>query len=96
MTLDRWHSIGEWNALSEVVRPESGWDPCASYPSTHDCGYDGPNACGIPQRDPCPYEWRGRLYTTRWAQVRDLIAYVSERYGDPYSALSYREAHGTY
>lgn len=97
LTLHRWHhSEQEWVALDEIVRPESGWDPCASYPSNHDCGYAGPNACGIPQRDPCPYPWRGRLYVTRYAQVRDLIHYVASRYGDPERALWYHEAYGTY
>jgi hypothetical protein len=78
------------------VRPESGWNPCEHYPSTRDCGYTGSYACGVPQANPCPYAWRGRLYSTRWAQVRWLIAYVSRRYGDPFRALAYRRAIGTY
>lgn len=96
LTLRRWHSVAEWRALNRIVVPESNWDPCAHYPSTHDCSYNGSNACGIPQRYYCPRAWRGRLWTTRWAQVRDLIAYVSGRYGDPIHALWYHETYGTY
>jgi hypothetical protein len=96
LVLHRWHSIGEFRALDAVVRPESGWDPCASYPGRHDCFYGGYASCGIPQANPCPYAWRGRLYVTRWDQVRWLIVYVAGRYGDPYGALAFRQAHGWY
>lgn len=61
-------------------------------PGLHLCWYTWPigtpsSSCGIPQALPCPLAWRGRLYATRWAQVRWLIAYVRRRYGDPLRAL---------
>ena len=93
LVLQRWHSDAEWGAEDQLVRNESGWDPCAYYPSSHDCGYSGYNACGIPQRDPCG--WRGDLWGTRYRQVRWLQRYIAARYGDPENAL-YHEEHGGY
>lgn len=96
LVLHRWHSIRQWRALNEIVTAESNWDPCAYYPSSHDCGYTGTNSCGIPQRNPCPTSWHGRLFAARWAQVRWLISYVYERYGTPHNALEFRTLHGWY
>src|SRR6185437_11587662 len=69
LVLKRWHTTSEWRAADAIVRPESSWDPCEHYPSTHDCRYTGSSSCGIPQANPCPLSWRGRLFQTRWAQV---------------------------
>lgn len=96
LTLKHWHSWREWLALDAIIRPESGWDPCAHYPSAHDCLYQGWNACGIPQANPCPSQWHGRLFSTRWAQVRWLIRYIIRRYGDPLTALYYHTYRGGY
>lgn len=86
----------EWRALDAIVAAESGWDPCRRFPSVTDCGYRGSNSCGIPQANPCPHGWRGRLGRTGRAQVRWLVAYISGRYGDPVKALIFRRAHGWY
>jgi hypothetical protein len=84
----------EWIATDELVDRESGWNYCAHYPSTTDCGYMGTNACGIPQRDPCPAEWRGHL--ERWhRQVLWMLRYIRRNYGDPINA-AYHESHGGY
>jgi hypothetical protein len=96
MVLHRWVYLSEWHALDSIIVPESGWNPCASYPGRDDCHYSGPNACGIPQANPCPEAWRGRLGRTWRAQDRWLIAYVARRYGDPLAALAFRNAHGWY
>jgi hypothetical protein len=97
LVLARWHSEAQWLALDAIVRPESSWNPCASYPGRHDCSYTGSSSCGIPQANPCPREWRGRLASTWRAQVRWLIRYVaSPRYGSPIAALVFRRAHGWY
>jgi hypothetical protein len=85
-----------WRALNEIVRRESHWNPCRHYPSTTDCTYSGINACGIPQRVPCPPEWRGRLAVTWRAQVRELFRYITRRYGDPLSALAWWDRNGYY
>lgn len=86
----------QWDDLVQIIHPESGWDPCSVYPSQHVCDYQGSNSCGVPQADPCPWEWQGRLAGTWRAQVRWLIAYVKSRYGTPAAALAYHIAHGSY
>ena len=96
LTIHRWHSQAEWMALDAIVRPESGWNPCSAFPSIHSCTYAGSNSCGIPQANPCPVAWRGRLASTWRAQVRWLISYVAHRYGTPLRALAFRRAHGWY
>ena len=94
--MHRWHRLSEWRAADATIRPESGWNPCAVYPGRSDCEYTGSSSCGIPQANPCPYSWRGRLYRTRFAQVRWFVRYIARRYGDPLAALYYRELHGSY
>lgn len=86
----------EWSDLNTVVMRESTWNPCRHYPQTTDCHYNGPNACGIPQRNPCPAAWRGRLWPTWRAQVRELMRYVHDRYGTPSRALAVWNVQGSY
>lgn len=96
LVLKRWHSQAQWEAFSEIIRRESGWNPCAYYPSSRDCHYSGRNSCGLAQRNPCPDWMRGRLWETRFAQVRDAIAYMAGRYGSPLAALAYWNRNGSY
>jgi hypothetical protein len=96
LTLVRWHSEAEWRSLDAIVTPESGWNPCRRFPSTTDCFYTGSNSCGLPQANPCPREWRGRLAKTWRAQVRWLIGYITHRYGSPSRALAFRRTNGWY
>jgi len=97
LATDKYHWTGEQHrALSAIVEPESGWNPCRRYPSTTQCSYSGSNSCGIPQASPCPREWRGRLGATWRSQVRWLLAYIEHRYHDPVSALAFRRAHNWY
>lgn len=96
LVLHRWHSNTEWRALNTIVTEESHWDPCAVNPLIHDCDYQGPSSCGIPQAAPCPTGWRGRLFAARYGQVRWLIAYIAGRYGNPAAALAFHNANGWY
>jgi hypothetical protein len=93
---DRGWTGGQWRALQAIVRPESGWDPCAVYPARHDCSYTGTSSCGVPQAQPCPAAWRGRLWSVRFVQVRWLLDYIDRRYGDPLHALWFRQAQSYY
>jgi hypothetical protein len=98
----------EWAAIVEIVEGpvradgkrsggESGWDPCAVYPSRHDCGYAGENSCGIPQANPCPPAWQGRLGRTWRSQVRWMLDYfVTHGYGRPSVALAHHRRTGSY
>lgn len=91
LVLRNWHSEAQWQDLNGIIVPESNWDPCAHFPSTHDCGYQGINACGIPQADPCPTAWLGHLDNWR-RQVFWLINYVKRRYGTPAVAYQHHQA----
>jgi hypothetical protein len=86
----------QWRALEAIARPESRWDPCAVYPSRHNCAYGGGASCGVPQARPCPHSWRGRLWRARFAQVRWMLDYIESRYGSPLRALSFWQAHAWY
>lgn len=96
LVVARWHSEAQWQAFHEIIRRESGWNPCAYYPSSSSCTYSGYNSCGLAQRNPCPAWMRGRLWETRYAQVRDAIAYMAGRYGSPLGALAYWNRNGSY
>lgn len=96
LILARWHSEAEWRAADAIIRPESNWNPCAYYPSRSDCRYTGRRSCGIPQANPCPREWAGRMWESRYEQVRWFVAYVARRYGSPSAALRFRRAHNWY
>lgn len=77
-----------WTALDTRITGESGWNPCRHYPSTTNCAYAGPNACGIPQSHPCSklLLWCG-VSTIGACPVRDQIRwtldYIAGRYGSP-------------
>jgi hypothetical protein len=92
-TAEGWNA-SEWWALDWIVTRESGWDPCAVNPSRHECGYTGANSCGIPQAQPCP--WRGRLWSSRFEQVRWLVRYVKARYRTPARARAFWLVHRWY
>ena len=77
-----------WTALDTRISGESGWNPCRHYPSTTNCSYAGPSACGIPQANPCSkiLEWCG--VSTIGAcpaksQIRWTLNYIASRYGSP-------------
>lgn len=88
----------EWQALEAIVLPESDWNPCAYFGHRPDCAYSGSNSCGIPQANPCPLAWRGRLGASWREQVAYLLRYIRDRpgYGDPLHALWFRRSHGWY
>lgn len=96
LILARWGSEAEWRAADLIIRPESNWNPCAYYPSQSDCRYTGRRSCGVPQANPCPREWAGRMWESRYAQVRWFVRYVIRRYGSPSAALAFRLRKGWY
>jgi hypothetical protein len=86
----------QWDAIDDIVTHESGWNPCAYNPSHSDCGYTGSASCGLPQAQPCPYKWRGRMWETRYLQVWWMLHYIHDRYGTPLNALAFRGANNWY
>lgn len=86
----------EWWAVDYIVTHESGWNPCAYYPSKSDCnltaqqinnarGGDG-TACGLGMSLPCG-KW-GMNWTDPVNQLRHMNIYVA-KYGGWAGAVEY-------
>jgi hypothetical protein len=91
---------GQWQALYALWSRESGWNPCRHYPSTTNCGYSGPSACGIPQFVPCSKLLDGCGATLGACpaaeQIRRGLDYIRSRWGTPGAALAHSNAYGWY
>jgi hypothetical protein len=76
----------DWRAIDSIIERESGWDPHAVN--------DSSGAAGIAQR----ISGFGKGYTENKPiqQIRWLLNYIGDRYGDPASALSFKDSHGWY
>ena len=79
-------------SLHEIVRRESGYSPCAVYPSRRDCSYTGSNACSLFQFYPCRCLNNGRVRP----QANCGYRYIRSKFGTPTAALRYHNAHGSY
>lgn len=83
----------QWEALDAIVMRESGWNPCRHFPSTTNCSYAGPSACGIPQASPCSklLTWCGASTIgtcPAYSQIIWTLDYIRGRYGSPSEALA--------
>lgn len=73
-----------WDALNNLIRRESGWNPGAVNRRS--------GACGLFQRLPC----RGMNSQPVAVQVADGFAYISGRYGTPSGAWAAFQRKGWY
>jgi TP901 family phage tail tape measure protein len=81
-------SLGAWNRL---VQKESGGNPAARNPSS--------GAFGLGQflgSTAKAYAKYGALSTNPVEQIKAMAQYISDRYGDPSSALAFHDAHNWY
>lgn len=80
----------QWTYLDQLVMRESGWNPLAQNPSS--------GAYGLPQSLPGDKmategaDWRTNPVT----QIRWMLSYIAERYGNPAAAWGHSETHGWY
>lgn len=84
--------------LHELYRRESTWSLNAVNERS--------GACGIAQRLPCPWKYRGgnagpkddRVYVRPVVQCRNALRYIKDRpgYGTPARALAFHNSHGWY
>jgi hypothetical protein len=83
-----WSTGGEWNALYLLWNKESGWNHCRHYPSTTNCSYRGPSACGVPQANPCEKMCGGLTLAAcgAWKQIKWGLRYIKSRWGTPSNA----------
>jgi resuscitation-promoting factor RpfB len=80
----------QWTALNNIVMAESGWDDTAKNPSS--------GAYGIPQALPgskmasAGANWQ----TSAATQIKWMLLYIQQRYGNPVSAWAFHLANGWY
>lgn len=80
-----WDKGPEWDAISEIVNAESGWNPNAKNPNS--------SASGLFQKMTSIH---GPVEATAGGQAEWGLKYIRDRYGDPISALAFRRSHGWY
>lgn len=82
-----------WGYVDWIVTRESSWDPCAYYPSQHDCSATPVNACGLVMQNPCHKiggDWRDPVAALQWAN-----GYV-QKYGGWAGAVTHWQHYGNY
>ena len=80
----------QWDAFSWIVNDESGWNPTAEEPSSH--------AYGLGQALPAS-KMRGfgdDYLSNPVTQLRWMISYIKDRYGNPAAAFSFHLANHWY
>lgn len=93
-------ATGEFGALYLLWNKESGWNPCRHYPSTTNCGYQGNNACGIPQFYPCSKLLNGCAATLGAChfkvQISKGLNYIKGRWETPSQAWAHSRCCNSY
>lgn len=81
-----WGTGSEWTALNNIAMAESGWSATVVNPSS--------GAAGIAQN----ISGFGPGYQSGNAaqQIRWMLAYIKQRYGDPVAAWQFHEQNGFY
>jgi hypothetical protein len=79
----------QWNALNALVMSESGWSNTAQNPTS--------TAYGIGQFLNSTWAGTGYSKTSDPAtQIRAMLRYIAQRYGDPASAWAFKRSHNYY
>lgn len=85
-----WGTGAQWDALNQIAMAESGWCQAATNP--------GSGAYGIPQALPgskmatAGSDWR----TNPSTQIKWMLQYIKQRYGNPVNAWNFHKANGFY
>lgn len=87
MAAKRGWTGADWKAIDSIIERESGWDPKAVNPNG--------GAYGIPQILPSAHPGV-HLQNNPLGQIKWLLNYIGGRYGDPSSALAFKDSHGWY
>jgi len=83
-----------WWAVDYIVSRESGWDPCAYYPSQSNCNASPSTACGLVQQNPCGKI--GGSWTDPVAALKWQYNYVNDRYGGYAQAVAFWRVNNHY
>jgi hypothetical protein len=79
----------QWDALNALVMSESGWSNTAQNPTS--------TAYGIGQFLDSTWATVGETKTSNaQTQIRAMLKYIAQRYGDPASAWAFKQSHNWY
>lgn len=85
----------EWQYVDYIVSKESGWRPCAYYPSQNNCGATPTTACGLAQSLPCGKQSVYGHWTDPVANLKWMNDYV-KKYGGWAGAYAFWSANSWY
>ena len=85
----------EWQYVDHIVSKESGWRPCAYYPSQNNCGASPTTACGLAQSLPCGKQSVYGHWTDPVANLKWMNDYV-KKYGGWAGAYAFWTANSWY
>jgi hypothetical protein len=90
MAAQRGWTGADWRALDAIATAESGWNPRAVNKSS--------GAAGIPQMLPSAHPDINvqQFLNNPRQQIRWMLNYIGGKYGDPSSALAFRQQHNWY
>lgn len=86
----------QWQYVDVLVQRESGWQPCAYFPSQNDCSAEPTTACGLAQALPCGKQSAYGHWTDPVANLKWQYEYVTQRYGGYAQALNHSSQFGWY
>lgn len=86
----------EWSYVDSIVSRESGWQPCAYYPSQNNCNATPSTACGLAQSLPCGKQSKYGHWTDPVANLKWQYEYVKGRYGGYAQAVAFWNANHWY
>lgn len=79
----------DWQYVDYIVSRESGWQPCAYYPSKNDCSAKPTTACGLAQSLPCGKQSKYGHWTDPVANLKWQYDYIKDRYGSYANAYNF-------
>lgn len=95
LALSKYGWSDQWYAIKYLVNKETGytWNRCIHYPMAVNCGYNGSQACGLPQAKPCTKitSWCGVSSIgacSAFRQMMWMMQYIKARYGNPANAYA--------
>lgn len=79
----------DWSYVDIIVSRESGWKPCAYYPSQNNCDAQPTTACGLAQSLPCGKQSEYGVWNDPVANLKWQYEYVTQRYGGYAGAVQF-------
>ena len=91
MVANMW-GMGQWSPFNSLEMAEAGWDPKAVNPSSGAAGL----AQALPPSKYPPGAWPYAGPESAMLQLKWMMGYIKERYGDPAGAWAFHQANNWY